>query len=105
MAGPADGDEALRWIREAIVAVPPRYIVDGHFCKRQRTRKFSLADAKKVIATATSCVPYVGQTLLAGGTAWRVTGVALDGETAKVGVEAYRDHLGKWIILITVMDG
>jgi hypothetical protein len=62
-------------------------------------------DAKKIIATATSCAEYPDATILAGGTAWRVTGTALDATTAKVGVEAYRDHLGKQIILITIMDG
>jgi len=34
-----------------------------------------------------------------------VTGTALDGTTAKVGVEAYKDHLGNQITLITIMDG
>lgn len=43
--------------------------------------------------------------MLAGGTSWRVTGIALDGTFAKVGVEAYRDHLGRQIILLTIMDG
>lgn len=62
-------------------------------------------DAKKIIATATSCTEHPDATLLAGGTPWRVTGTALDGTTAKVGVEAYKDHLGKQIILITIMDG
>jgi len=62
-------------------------------------------DAKKIIATATSCAEYLGATILAGGTPWRVTGTALDGTTAKLGVEAYKDHLGKQVILITIMDG
>lgn len=61
-------------------------------------------DAKKIIATATSCAEYLGAPILTGGTPWRVTGTALDGTTAKVGVEAYKDHLGKQIILITIMD-
>lgn len=82
-----------------------RYIVDPHFVKRALARNFSVQDAKKIIATATSCTEYTDATLLAGGTAWRVTGTALDGSNAKVGVEAYKDHLGKQIILITIMDG
>jgi hypothetical protein len=101
--GPKDSSTALAWIQQAIAA--SRYLVDPHFVKRARTRSFSVQDAKKIIATATSCIHYADATLLAGGTAWRVTGTALDGSTAKVGVEAYKDHLGKQIILITIMDG
>ncbi len=103
MPGPTNAADALAWIQEAITA--GRYIVDAHFEKRARTRRFSVNDAKKIIATATSCAEYPDATILAGGTSWRVTGTALDGTTAKVGVEAYKDHLGKQIILITIMDG
>lgn len=103
MPGPTNTADALVWIQEAITA--GRYIVDAHFEKRARTRRFSVNDAKKIIATATSCAEYPDATILAGGTTWRVTGTALDGTTAKVGVEAYKDHLGKQIILITIMDG
>lgn len=103
MPGPTNPADALAWIQEAIT--DGRYIVDAHFEKRARTRKFSVNDAKKIIATATSCSEYPDATILAGGTSWRVTGTALDGTTAKVGVEAYKDHLGKQIILITIMDG
>jgi len=103
MPGPTNAADALVWIKEAITA--GRYIVDAHFEKRARTRSFSVNDAKKIIATATSCAEYVDAKRLAGGTSWRVTGTALDGSTAKIGVEAYKDHLGKQIILITIMDG
>lgn len=103
MPGPTNAADALVWIQDAITA--GRYIVDAHFEKRARTRRFSVNDAKKIIATAMSCAEYPDATLLAGGTSWRVTGTALDGTTAKVGVEAYKDHLGKQIILITIMDG
>jgi hypothetical protein len=84
-------------IQEAITA--GRYIVDAHFEKRARTRKFSVNDAKKIIATATPCAEYPDATILAGGTSWRVTGTALDGTMAKVGLGAdhasqnYRDPL------------
>jgi hypothetical protein len=46
----------------------------------------------------------VDGTPLADGTCWRVTGTALDGTGAKIGVEAFRDHLGRQVILITIMD-
>jgi hypothetical protein len=83
MPGPTNAVDALVWIQEAIMA--GRYIVDAHFGKRSRTRRFSVNDAKKIIATATSCAEYPDATLLAGGTPWRVTGIALDGTTSKVG--------------------
>ena len=103
MPGPKDAADALAWIQAAMTK--GRYLVDPHFVKRAQQRKFSVLDAKKIIATATSCDEYPDGTLLAGGTSWRVTGTALDGSTAKVGVEAYKDHLGKQVILITIMDG
>ena len=103
MPGPLVPSEALAWIQDASAA--SRYIVDPHFAKRARARNFSVFDAKKIIATASSCERYRDGTPLAGGTSWRVTGTALDGTIAKVGVEAFKDHLGKQIILITIMDG
>jgi hypothetical protein len=102
MPGPATSKEALVWIREAMVA--KRYLVDPHFQKRCRQRGFSVFDAKRIVATATACVPYQGGPALAGGTSWRVTGQAADESVASVGVEAFRDHLGNRVILITIMD-
>lgn len=103
MPGPKNAAEALAWIQEAIVK--NRYIVDSHFVDQALARSYGINDAKKVIATATACSPYPDGPNLAGGTGWRVVGIALDGSTAKVGVEAYKDHLGRWAILITIMDG
>ena len=80
MPGPTNAADALVWIQEAITA--GRYMVDAHFEKRARTWRFSVNDAKKIIATATSCAEYPDATILAGGTAWRVTGTALEGTTA-----------------------
>lgn len=90
------------WIRDAFAA--SRYIVDPHFQKRATQRGFSIFDAKKIAATATVCEVYQDGTPLAGGTCWRVTGTALDGTVAKLGVEAFRDHLGRQVIVITIMD-
>ncbi len=103
MPGPSSAAEALPWIQDAIAA--NRYIVDAHFTKRAKLRSFSVFDARKIIATALSCERYLDGTPLARGTCWRVTGTALDGSVARLGVEAYKDHLGKQIILITIMDG
>jgi hypothetical protein len=86
MPGPRNAADALPWIQEAMTA--GRYIVDAHFEKRARTRSFSVNDAKKIIATASSCTEYLEGPRLGGGTSWRVTGTALDGTTAQLGVEA-----------------
>lgn len=40
---------------------------------------------------------------IAGGTSWRVHGCALDGSLIKVGVDAFTDHLGRRVCLLTVM--
>ncbi|MDX2092984.1 MAG: hypothetical protein SFX73_34385 [Kofleriaceae bacterium] len=103
MPGPKTPAEALPWIQDAMSC--GRYILDAHFQKRVQERRFSLHDAKKVVATATACIPYADGPVLAGGTTWRVVGTDLDGATAQLGVEAYKDHLGKWVIVVTIMDG
>jgi hypothetical protein len=102
--GPKTAAEALVWIQEAFTATPARYIVDPHFQKRCLQRGFSIFDAKKIASTATNCEPYDDGKPLAGGTCWRVGGTALDGMEAKLGVEAFRDHLGRQVIVITIMD-
>jgi hypothetical protein len=101
--GPKTAAEALVWIQTAVVE--EKYIVDQHLIDQCAARKFSVADVKKIIATATQCLEYKDGPNLANGTGWRVCGVDLDGTPGKVGVEAYKDHLGKQVILITVMDG
>ena len=85
--GPKTAAEALVWVQEAFAAA--RYIVDPHFQKRCLQRGYSIFDAKKIASTATYCEAYDDGTPLAGGTYWRVSGTALDGTEAKLGVEAY----------------
>jgi hypothetical protein len=81
-----------------------RYIPDPHFEKRCRSRRYSIFDAKRIAATATSCSPYADATILAGGTAWRVLGTDSDGDAASLGVEAFLDNLGRRVLLITIME-
>lgn len=102
MPGPTTEAEALAWIQEALARA--RYVIDPHFQKRAQQRGFSIFDAKRIAVTASRCEFYVDGTPLADGTCWRVTGTALDGTGAKIGVEAFRDHLGRQVILITIMD-
>lgn len=103
LPGPKTADEALPWIQDAMAN--GRWILDPHFQKQAKARNYSVHDAKRVVATATACVPHPDGPKLAGGTPWRVTGTDLDGASSKVGVEAYKDHLGKHVILVTIMDG
>jgi hypothetical protein len=52
------------------------------------------------------CVQFIHpERIFAGGTAWRVTGLDTDGNVAMVGVEAFRDNLGRRVLLVTIMDG
>ena len=80
------------------------YIPDPHFEKRCRQRRFSVFDAKRIAATATTCAPYGEAEILAGGTAWRVLGRDSDGDPAALGVEAFLDNLGRRVLLITIME-
>jgi hypothetical protein len=38
-----------------------------------------------------------------GGTSWRITGPDYDGDPLRVGMETYEDHLGKKVLLVTVL--
>lgn len=102
MPGPTNEAEALAWIQEALASA--HYVIDPHFQKRALERGFSIFDAKRIAVSASRCELYADGTPLAGGSCWRVTGTALDGTVAKIGVEAFRDHLGRQVILITIMD-
>jgi hypothetical protein len=100
-AGPVAAAEALVWIKDAMSS--GRYILDTHYIqKRGRARSVPLVDLKRAIATATKCVKYEGRLPQAGGTNWRVVGTDTDGEETTVGVEAFEDHLGRRIIVVTV---
>jgi hypothetical protein len=103
MPGPTTAEEALAWIKEAMAA--KRYITHQHFDKRRQERRFSIFDAHRVVETATACESYDAPRTFAGGTAWRVTGTDLKEAEAMVGVEAFKDHLGRRVLLVTIMDG
>src|SRR5450759_3715790 len=89
MPGPKTPQDALVWAKDAMAA--GRYIPDPHFEKRCRQRHYSIFDAKRIAATARVCAPYPEATILAGGTAWRLTGMDSDGDSAALGVEAFLD--------------
>lgn len=103
MPGPTDSDDALRWIREAMET--GNYRTHPHFEKRCAERRFSIQDAKRIVRTATSCVSYESAVTHRDGTPWRVFGSDASGDAAMLGVEAYRDHLGERVLLLTIMDG
>jgi hypothetical protein len=97
--GPAEATEALRWVQEAIAG--GRYITHPHLERRFIQRRITLWELKQAVQRATSCVPYERKAI-AGGTSWRVVGTTRDGETLTVGIEAFVDHLGRRVLLITV---
>ena len=103
MAGPTQPKSALVWIRDAVRQ--GLYLPTPHFEQRCAQRRYSIFDAKKVVETATRCEPYIDHAPQAGGTGWRIFGNDSDGEPAMLGVEAYRDNMGRRVLLITIMDG
>ncbi len=101
MRPPTRPDEALAWAQEALRE--KRYVVDPHFDKRLQDRNITWRSAWYAIQRATTCVPYEPERgPLAGGTSWRITGTDLSDETTSIGVEAFLDHLGRRVLLITV---
>lgn len=100
VSGPTTSAEALAWAQEAMRA--HRYLSDPHFDGRCRQRQLSVRDARSAILGATRCIPYADHTPLAGGTCWRILGPDTDGEETGVGVEAFLDHLGRRVLLVTI---
>lgn len=101
MPGPGTETEALAWIQEAMAAA--RYIAHPHFDKRCRERQFTIFDARRIVATATACEAYSAPRIFADGTCWRLTGTDTDERVAQIGVEAFKDYLGRRVLLLTIM--
>lgn len=97
--GPTTPEEALAWAQEALTA--GRYILDPHFGDRCSERNITFRDARYAILQATRSAPYK-RTPLAGGTCWRLWGPDLEGTETGVGFEAFQDHLGRRLLLMTV---
>jgi hypothetical protein len=79
-------------------------VVD-HARDRQRQRGVTVADMKSIIKNATGCEAYSDGVPRFGGTYWRVTGPSLDEISTTIGIEVYVDHLGKRLIIVTVLIG
>jgi hypothetical protein len=100
-APPTTTTDALLWIQEALLA--RRYIVDPHFSKRMSDRNIAFRSVWYAIRNAHVCAAYVpDRGSLAGGTSWRVMGKDHQGAEISVGLEAFVDHLGRRVLLITV---
>jgi hypothetical protein len=69
--------------------------------ERCRERDVSIWELKRAIGRAEKCGHYDGREPTAGGTNWRVFGSLKDGAELTVGVEAFRDHLGRRALIIT----
>jgi hypothetical protein len=98
---PTTASEALRWAQAAMLDA--RYLVDPHMRKRMVQRRVLWRSIWYAVKNATVCVPYApdGGAHLEG-TSWRILGVDPEGEELAVGVEAFVDHLGRRILLLTV---
>jgi hypothetical protein len=102
VSGPTTPDEALAWAKECMRA--GLYYLDSHCEKRMAKRRITILDIKRAVETSTNCLPYPSwQPLNEGGTSWRLNGTDTTGEETKLGFEAFRNHLGKRVLLVTVM--
>jgi len=77
-------------------------VCEPHFGKRCRERKLGLADVKHALARPSHIESYEGRDASQGGTNWRVTGPSIDGESIRVGVEAYEVRGAQWALIITL---
>ena len=100
MSGPATPQEALPWIQDALAC--GRYIPTTHFGQRLWERNLQIGDVKRAVSKGISCLPYLQGKPTQDGTCWRVTGPTYQDGDVAVGVEAFKDHLGKRIVLCTV---
>jgi hypothetical protein len=104
MAGPTTPEEALAWIREATAS--GHHVRHAYFVKRCRERNYrGLYDVNSVVETATHCERYEGRQIQPGSTLWSVFGALRDGETARLGVEAYMSGTQKMVLLVNIMTG
>lgn len=98
---PTTSSDALAWAQAAMMA--SRYVVDSHLRKRMDQRNVVWRSIWYVLRNATTCMPYLpdGGARL-GGTSWRIIGADHEGEELSIGVEAFVDHLGRRVLLLTV---
>jgi hypothetical protein len=100
MAGPRNPAETLRWAKEAITHA--RYLThEPHFSKQCAKRRVAPADWRRAIQTASRCKAS-DRPPTCGGTCWLLVGTDVEGDDLSVAVEAFADHLGRRILLVTV---
>ncbi len=101
MKGPTTPSEALSWIKVAVQS--GRYLIhEAHMHKRMAQRHVTLQDLRVALLRATRCKPYTPAFRHTDGTAWRVIGRDVDGDELTVGCEAFEDHVGRRVLVITV---
>jgi hypothetical protein len=99
MAGPRTAAEAIRWAQTAIANA--HYLAhEPHFSNQCAKRRVSPSDWRKAIRTARRCKPS-DRPPTCGGTSWLLIGTDLEGDELSVAVEAFADHLGRRILLVT----
>jgi hypothetical protein len=102
-SAPTTPEDALRWAKEAIAAKPRRFLLDTHVYVRMAQRDISERSIWHALNNAHTCVAFVpDRPPLTSGTSWRITGPDHEGDETSVGVEAFTDHLGRRLLIITV---
>jgi hypothetical protein len=98
VAGPTTEADALEWTRDAFLR--ERFRVTRHFREGMSDHDVEWGDVRNIIEKATRCTAYPG-TPKNGGTNWRLLGPKIDGDERGIGVEAYADVDGNWVVLVT----
>lgn len=97
-----DARRALDSIKQAVYR--GRYFLAPHAQKRMRERNISFHEIRSAVMKATACQAYQDPTRQTDVdvSSWRVSGVDFEGEQLDVGVDLKVDHLGGFVVVITV---
>jgi len=95
--------EALAAIRQAFAN--GRYTIGHHAAARMRTRRVSYVDIKRAVELAGRAETYDDPQRSKPPphtSCWRVFGPDLEGDELAVAVDLTQDHLGYWVLVVTV---
>ena len=93
---------ALAHIKQAVRQ--GRYLVHQHAEGRMRQRRVTVMDIRQAVAVAKAAAAYFDpdRVLPVGTTSWRLDSKDLDGDPLMVGVDLSVDHLGGFVVVVTV---
>lgn len=75
-------------------------------CKKKGYHQYH--DPRRIVETATECLWYEdekGDPTTHGGTPWSVIGLSIEGDVARLGVEAFLSGKDQYVILCSIMQG